>query len=146
MARIIAIDYGKKRTGIAVTDPLKITDNPYGTIPTSDLLDFLSDYIKKEAVEGIVVGMPRRLNNEDSHSTQDVIRLVSNLKNKFTDIQIFEEDERFTSKMAMAAMIEGGMKKKNRQKKENVDKISATLILQSFLNRQSQDFNRQDKN
>ncbi len=134
MGRVIALDYGTKRTGIAVTDPLKITANPLDTLPTTELFGFLKNYIAQEPVETIVVGMPRRLNNEETHATQPVIKFINFLKEKFPSIQIVEEDERYTSKMAVAAMIEGGMKKKDRRKKENIDKISATLILQSFLN------------
>jgi len=137
MGRIIAIDYGKKRTGIAVTDPLKITANPLNTIQTGELFTFLSSYIKAENVDGIVVGMPRKPDNSDTHTTQDVINLIQVLKEKYPDISVFEEDERFTSKMAMDAMIAGGMKKKDRRKKENIDKISAAIILQSFMNRHS---------
>jgi len=137
MGRIIALDYGKKRTGIAVTDPLKITANPLNTIQTGELFTFLSSYIKAENVDGIVVGMPRKPDNSDTHTTQDVINLIQVLKEKYPDISVFEEDERFTSKMAMDAMIAGGMKKKDRRKKENIDKISAAIILQSFMNRHS---------
>ena len=132
MGRILALDYGKKRTGIAVTDVLKITANPLDTIQTNDLLPFLDKYLKNEDVEGIVVGLPRRLDNTDTHVTQDVIKLVESLKKKY-QINVYTEDEKFTSKLAVDAMITGGMKKKERQKKENIDRISATIILQSFL-------------
>ncbi len=136
MGRVIAIDYGKKRTGIAVTDPLKITVNPLQAVPTSELHDFLKDYVAKEDVECIVVGMPKRLSGEDSHITRDVVKFIQFLKGAFPGIEIAEEDEQFTSKMAVSAMIEGGMKKKDRRKKENIDKISAAIILRSYLDRQ----------
>ena len=133
MGRIIAIDFGLKRTGLAVTDPLQIIGSPLETIPTSDLMEWLRSYFTKESVERIVIGMPSKLDLSDTHITQDVIKFVDRLKDSFPDIPVTEIDERFTSKIAMQSMVLGGMKKKDRKKKENVDKISATLILQSFL-------------
>jgi putative holliday junction resolvase len=133
MGRIMAIDYGKKRTGVAVTDPLRIIATPLDTIPTADLLRFLEEYLQKEKVDEFVVGMPKTLMNEDSETAPLVRAFVVELKKKFPEKAVHLADERFTSSMARRAMIDGGMKKKDRQVKGNVDKISATIILQSFM-------------
>jgi putative Holliday junction resolvase len=133
MGRVVAIDYGLKRTGIAVTDPLRIIATPLETVPTSTLFEFLTTYAKKESVDEFVVGMPKKLSNEDSDIAPVVRKFVEQLRLKFPEKMVHLADERFTSSMAMKAMIEGGMKKKDRQVKANIDKISATLILQSFL-------------
>ena len=133
MGRILAIDYGKKRTGIAVTDPLRIIATPLETVLTSDLIKFLTTYLGRETVDEFVVGMPKTLLNEDSEIAPLVRIFVEELKKTFPEKKIHLADERFTSRMAMQAMIDGGMKKKDRQVKGNVDKISATIILQSFL-------------
>lgn len=133
MARILAIDYGMKRTGIAVTDPKRIIATALETVETGKLLDFLKDYFRKEEVDLMVVGLPRRLNNEDTDMTPHVRRLVEDLSRNFPDKPVALTDERFTSSMALQAMITGGMKKKDRRVKGNVDKISATIILQSYM-------------
>jgi putative Holliday junction resolvase len=133
MGRILAIDYGKKRTGLAVTDPLRIIATPLETVLTNELHSYLAAYVKKETVDEFVVGMPKTLKNEDSEIAPLVRIFVDELKKIYPEKKIHLEDERFTSHMAMQAMIEGGMKKKDRQVKGNVDKISATIILQSFL-------------
>ena len=133
MGRIIAIDYGLKRTGIAVTDPQKIIASPLQTVPTKELFDFLQRYHQSEQIERIVVGMPKNLKGGDTDATKPVEAFVSKLKRQFPEIEVSLIDERFTSKMALDAMIEGGMKKKDRQKKENVDKISAAILLQSYM-------------
>ena len=133
MGRILAIDYGLKRTGIAVTDPLRIIATPLETVVTANLLPFLSNYLQKENVDEFVVGMPKTLSNEDSEIAPTVRKFVENLKLKFPEKSVHLADERFTSSMAMQAMIDGGMKKKDRQVKGSVDKISATIILQSFI-------------
>ena len=133
MGRILAIDYGLKRTGMAVTDPLRIIATPLETVVTANLLQFLTSYMQKEVVDEFVVGMPKTLLNEDSEIAPMVRKFVENLKLKFPEKQVHLADERFTSSMAMQAMIDGGMKKKDRQIKGNVDKISATIILQSFI-------------
>ena len=133
MGRILAIDYGLKRTGIAVTDPLRIIATPLETVVTANLIQFLSSYLQKENVDEFVVGMPKTLSNEDSEIAPTVRKFVENLKLKFPEKSVHLADERFTSSMAMQAMIDGGMKKKDRQVKGNVDKISATIILQSFI-------------
>ena len=133
MARILAIDYGMKRTGIAVTDPSRIIATALETVDSSELMNFLGAYFQKESVEQLVVGMPKRLNNEDTDMTPHVRQLVDQLAKRFPDKPVALIDERFTSAIAMQTMIDGGMKKKDRQVKGNVDKISATLILQSYL-------------
>src|SRR5688572_22355439 len=133
MGRVLAIDYGTKRTGLAVTDSLRIIATPLETVPSTELLDYLKNYLQKETVDEFVVGMPKTLKNEDSAIAPLVRKFVEELKNTFPDKPIHLADERFTSSMAMRAMIDGGMKKKDRQVKGNVDKISATIILQSFM-------------
>jgi len=138
MGRVLAIDYGLKRTGIAVTDPLRIIATPLETVLTHNLVTFLKAYTQKEAVDEFVIGMPRTLKNEDSAIAPQVRKFVAALKSVFPGKSVHEVDERFTSSMAQRAMIEGGMKKQDRQVKGNADKISATLILQSFLNMGSQ--------
>ncbi|ELR72186.1 Putative Holliday junction resolvase [Fulvivirga imtechensis AK7] len=133
MGRIVGIDFGLKRTGIAVTDPMKIIASPLTTVATKDIFPFLKDYCGKESVEGFVVGMPKNLQNQDTHATSSVRKFIANLQKQFPGIGVTEVDERFTSKIALDAMIAGGMKKKDRRDKANIDKISATVILQSYL-------------
>lgn len=133
MGRILAIDFGFKRTGLASTDQLKIIASPLETIQTPLLFDWLKNYTSTEEVETIVVGWPTNTDMSDTHTTQAVQKLAEKLKSTFPKISIVLEDERFTSKMAQQSMLLGGMKKKDRRKKENVDKISATIILQSFM-------------
>lgn len=132
MSRILSIDYGKKRTGIAVTDPLQIIANGLVTVATCDLMAFLTDYVAKEDVECIVVGNPTQLNGEPSENQKRVHQFVDKWKQKST-IPVVYYDERFTSVLAHKAMIEGGLKKKKRQDKALVDEISATIILQDYL-------------
>ena len=133
MARIISIDYGQKRTGLAVTDPMKIIANGLTTIPTHTLYDFLKDYISKENVERIIVGLPKQTNGLPSENMKRIEPFVAKWKKDFPAIPIEYYDERFTSVLAHRAMIDGGLKKKTRQDKALVDKISATVILQSYL-------------
>ena len=133
MGRVLAIDYGLKRTGIAVTDPLRIIATPLETVLTHTLLQFLKVYVDREDVDEFVIGMPKTLKNQDSEIAPQVRKFVSVLKQAFPQKPVHEVDERLTSRMAQQAMIEGGMKKKDRQIKGNADKISATIILQSFL-------------
>lgn len=133
MGRILAIDYGKKRTGIAVSDPLKIIATPLQTVSTHDLMDFLENYMKREEVECIVVGEPKQMNDTPSESSRYVEPFVKRLKQRYPDMQIERMDERFTSKIAFQSMIDGGLKKKQRQNKALVDCISATLILQTYM-------------
>ena len=134
MSRALAIDYGLKRTGIAVTDPLRIIATALETVDSTQLIPFLKGYMAREPVDQLVIGMPKRLNNQDTDMTPYVHKLVEKLKKIFPQIPIALIDERFTSSMAKQAMIDGGMKKKDRRVKGNVDMISATLILQSYLN------------
>jgi putative holliday junction resolvase len=137
MARILAIDLGTKRTGLAVTDPLKILANPLDTIETGQLMAYLNSYCSKEVVETIVLGYPTQLNGQDNEMTPRVLRLKEELEKAFPDKKIALLDERFTSKMAMQSMIAMGSKKKDRKEKAgNLDKVSAAIILQSYLARQ----------
>lgn len=133
MGRIIAIDYGRKRTGIAVTDELQLIANGLTTVPSHELMAWLKAYIAREQVEGIVVGEPRQMNNEPSESLKYIIPFVNRLKKEFPELTIEMADERFSSKMAFQTMIDAGLKKKDRQRKELIDTISATIILQSYL-------------
>jgi putative holliday junction resolvase len=133
MGRILAIDYGTKRTGLAVTDPLKIISTALGTVETPMLIEFLKNYFLKEPVDEVVIGMPKQLNNQDSATAPAVRQFVEDFKKNFPDKPIHLADERFTSALAQRAMIDGGMRKKQRQVKGNVDMISATLILQAFM-------------
>lgn len=135
MPRILAIDYGTKRTGIAVSDPLKIIANALTTVETKELLAFLKDYTQKETVETFVMGMPKTLLNEASENAKYVTVFAEVLKKEFPFIPLHLVDERFTSSMAKQAMIDGGVKKMDRRDKATVDKISATIILQSFMQR-----------
>lgn len=132
MGRILSIDYGKKRTGLAVTDPLQIIAGGLATVATSELYDYLVRYISSEQVELIVIGEPRQPNGEPSENLQRVKEFVARWK-KRQQIPIVYYDERFTSVLAHKAMLDGGLKKKARQNKALVDEISATIILQSFL-------------
>ena len=133
MARILCIDYGGKRTGIAVTDPLQIIATALETIPTNDLIPFLKKYFQTEQVELILIGYPLNLNDSPTHATSLVNKAIKQLQLSFPKLPIEKIDERYTSKMASRAMIEMGMKKKDRQKKENTDMIAATIMLQEYL-------------
>ena len=133
MSRILAIDYGKKRTGIAVTDILQMIANGLTTVATTELMDFVLKYVEKEPVERIIVGHPKQMNNEESENMKRIITFVNQLKKKLPNIPVELVDERFTSVLAHQAMLDGGLKKKARQNKALVDEISATIILQSYL-------------
>ncbi|MBD0824075.1 Holliday junction resolvase RuvX [Aestuariibaculum marinum] len=133
MARILAIDYGMKRTGIAVTDELQIIASGLTTVNTKELLSFLKEYISKEDVELFVVGEPKQMNNTASESEVLIVPFLEKLKKQFPNIPIYRVDERFTSKMAFQTMIDSGLKKNQRKNKALIDEISATLILQSYL-------------
>ncbi|HAN79195.1 MAG TPA: Holliday junction resolvase RuvX [Bacteroidales bacterium] len=133
MARILCIDYGLKRVGLAVTDPMQIIASPLTTVPTHTLLDFLASYFLKEKVESIVVGYPLQTDATDSEIVPQIKGFVKQFEKKFPDIPHHYADERFTSKMAQQALIMGGMKKKDRQIKGNTDMVSASLILQTYL-------------
>lgn len=133
MGRILAIDYGRKRTGIAVTDTLQLIANGLTTVPTAELMSFLTDYVSREPVERILVGMPKQMNNEASENMKRVEPFVRTLRKAMPNIPVEYVDERFTSVLAHRAMLEGGLKKKARQDKALVDEISATIILQDYL-------------
>ena len=133
MARILAIDYGKKRTGLAVTDPLQIISNGLTTVSTASLESFLVDYLGREEVERIVVGKPTQNSGEDSENMKRVVPFVKRLQELFPAIPVELYDERFTSVLAHQALIDGGLKKKARQNKALVDEISACIILQSYM-------------
>lgn len=133
MGRLVAIDYGTKRTGIAVSDTLKIIATGLATVPTHTLFNYLKSYMEKEMVDCIVVGMPKQMNNEDSESMKHIRPFVEKLKTSYPNIQVVYYDERFTSVIAHRAMIDGGLKKKDRQNKALVDEISAVIILQDYM-------------
>ena len=136
MSRILAIDYGRKRVGLAVTDPLEMIANGLETVPTMNIWEFLKDYIPRQDVKTVVVGYPVQMNNRPSESMEYLKPFLKKFARVFPDINVELVDERFTSKMAMQAMIEGGMKKKQRRNKAMVDKISAVIILQTYLDMQ----------
>ena len=133
MARILSIDYGKKRTGIAVTDPLQLIAGGLATVSTSELFDWLKGYLAKEQVERIVIGEPRQPNGQPSEHLARVQQFVKRWRKAMPDVPIEYFDERFTSVLAHQAMIDGGLKKKARQDKALVDEISATIILEDYL-------------
>jgi putative holliday junction resolvase len=135
LGRILAFDYGKKRTGVAATDPLQMIANSIETVPTSQIMDFVANYLKNEKVELFVLGYPRQMNNQPSETVPAIEAFARKLKTQYPDIPVEFEDERFTSKLAQQAIIMGGVKKKDRQNKGLVDSVSATIILQSFLYR-----------
>jgi putative Holliday junction resolvase len=133
MARILAIDYGRKRVGLAVTDPSQIIANRLTTISTHVIWDFLTDYFNKEKVEGVVVGYPKQMNNEASEAVRYINPFLKKFQIQYPEMKLEIYDERFTSKMAFQTMIDGGLKKQKRQDKALIDGISATIILQSYL-------------
>lgn len=133
MGRILALDYGRKRTGVAVSDPLQIIANGLTTVSSHELLDFLQSYTSKEQVELIVIGLPKQMSGEKSESMNYIEPFVRALKKRLPDMPVQFVDERFTSVLAHKAMLDGGLKKKDRQNKALVDEISATIILQSYL-------------
>lgn len=133
MARLLAIDYGKKRTGLAVSDEMQMIAGGLETVPTTELLDFLLDYVRREPVERIVVGLPKQMNNEPSENMRRITPFVNRLRKLFPDIPVDYHDERFTSVLAQRTIIEAGIKKMARRNKELVDEVSATIILQSYM-------------
>lgn len=133
MARLLAIDYGKKRTGIAVSDEMQIIAGGLTTVATTELVDFILDYVKREPVERIVVGLPKQMNNEPSENMRRVEPFVNRLRKLMPDIPVDYHDERFTSVLAQRTIIEAGIKKMARRNKELVDEVSATIILQSYM-------------
>jgi len=137
MPRILAIDYGLKRTGLAVSDPLQIIASALTTVETPQLFKFLKEYFIKEEVELILIGEPKNLDDSDTHATPLVKKAIERLKKEFPAIPVKTVDERFTSKMASRAMIDMGMKKKQRQEKGMVDQIAATMMLQEYMGRET---------
>lgn len=133
MSRILAIDYGRKRCGIAVSDPLKIIANGLTTVASHELFDFVSKYMKEESVDTIVIGLPKQTTGEASESMKYIQPFANRLKNSFPDMPIVWVDERYTSKMAFQTMIDSGLKKSARRDKGLVDQISATIILQTYM-------------
>ena len=140
MSRILSIDYGRKRTGIAVTDVMQIIANGLTTVPTHELMSFILKYIEQEPVERIIVGHPKQMNNEESENMKNIVPFLNQLKKKLPSIPVELYDERFTSVLAHQAMLDGGLKKKARQNKALVDEISATIILQSYLESKKYNF------
>lgn len=141
MGRIIAIDYGRKRTGLAVTDPLQMIANGLTTVPSGEVVHYLVNYVAKEVVDLFVVGFPKQMNNEPSENMKYVEAFVAHLKRAIPSIPIQYYDERFTSVMAHQAMLSGGLKKKKRQEKGLVDEISAVIILQAYLESKKYQYN-----
>ena len=135
--RVLAIDFGQKRTGIAVTDELQLIASGLTTVETPLLFDFLKGYFIKEKVEKVLIGEPKQMNNEPSQSAPLINAFVEKFKTQFPDMEIERVDERFTSKMAFQTMIDSGLKKKQRQNKALVDEISATILLQDYLSRKN---------
>lgn len=133
MSRVLGIDYGLKRTGIAITDPLRIIASPLTTVKTENILDFLKEIISKELISIIVIGLPKNLDLSYTDSTLHTIEFIKLLKNSFKSLEIVEFDERFTSKIAYTYINNMGLKKTKRKKKELIDQISASIILQSYL-------------
>lgn len=138
MSRIVAIDYGKKRTGIAVSDTLQLIAGGLTTVPTSELLAFISNYVAREPVERIIVGMPRQMSGEDSENMKRIRPFVQTLRKQLPHIPVEYVDERFTSVLAHRTMLEAGLKKKERQNKALVDEVSAVIILQTYLESKKQ--------
>ena len=134
MARILSIDYGAKRTGVAVTDPMQIIANGLTAIDTKDLMTFLKKYLTEEQVELILIGEPKNWDDSDTHATPLVKAFIKKIQKEFPHIPVQTVDERYTSKMATQAMLDMGLKKKQRQNKKNVDEIAATILLQEYLN------------
>ena len=136
MGRIIALDYGKKRVGVAVTDPLKLIATGLSTVSTSEIKRFLNDYLHHEEVEKLVIGYPKQMNNQPSEAIKYIQPFIAWLKDRFPGLEIELYDERFTSKMAERALINGGVRKMARRDKSLIDKISAVIILESYLDYQ----------
>lgn len=133
MGRILSIDYGTKRVGLAVTDPLQIAANPLDTIPTSHIFEYIDNYLQKEKVDKIVLGYPMQTNGRESETMQPVQKFAAELRNKYPLTELIFVDERYTSVLAQRTMLEAGLKKKDRQNKSTVDKIAAVIILQSYM-------------
>jgi putative Holliday junction resolvase len=143
MGRIIGIDYGLKRIGLAVTDPMQIFASPLITVSPGEFDSFIKSYLKTDVVDSFVIGYPVQMNNKPSKSVTYINPFIKKLKKTYPEIHIYLADERFTSQMAFRTMVDGGVKKKDRQNKSLIDKISASIILQSFLDNRS---NRKENN
>lgn len=137
MARLMAIDYGLKRTGIAVTDEMQIIASGLTTVSTAEIFDFLADYFKKERVQTVIVGEPKQMDGTQSESEPLIQEFLKKFETQFPDLNVVRFDERFTSKMAFQTMIDSGLKKKQRQNKGLVDEIAATILLQDYMQQQS---------
>lgn len=137
MGRILAIDYGRKRVGLAVTDPSQIIASRLDTVPASEIFTYLKDYLLKEKVDKIIVGYPMQMNNQPSEAVKYINPFLKKLEKEYPEMQIIQVDERFTSKMAFQTMIDAGLKKKDRQNKATIDAVSATIMLQSYLEQQN---------
>lgn len=135
MNRIIGIDYGRKRIGVAVSDPLRIFASPLDTVPSAKIIEYLQNYSQNESIELFVVGYPLNMNGRPSEAARDIDAFLPLLKKKFPSVPVVLEDERFTSVLAHRAMIDGGMKKSDRMDKSSVDKLSAAIILQTYLDK-----------
>lgn len=139
MNRIIGIDYGKARVGVAISDPLKIIASPVETVPSAKIIEYLQKYARSQSVELFVVGWPLNMNGTPAQAAEDVERFLKQLRKAFPDIPVSLEDERFSTVLAHRAMIDGGMKKSQRRDKNSVDRISAAIILQSYLDKLTKD-------
>lgn len=133
MSRIMALDFGTRRTGVAVTDPLQLIASGLTTVETPELLGFLKEYLKEENLECLVLGQPKQMDNSASESEPKIRKFIEKLQKEFPELRIERVDERFTSKLALQSMIDGGMKKNKRRDKSKIDEISATLILQNYM-------------
>jgi putative Holliday junction resolvase len=133
MSRIMALDFGTRRTGVAVTDPLQLIASGLTTVETPELLGFLKEYLKEENLECLVLGQPKQMDDSASESEPKIRKFIEKLKKEFPELRIERVDERFTSKLALQSMIDGGMKKNKRRDKSKIDEISATLILQNYM-------------
>lgn len=142
MGRILGIDYGTKRIGLSVTDPLKMFASPMKTVSPEEFDNFIKEYLKTEEIEAFVIGYPVQMNNKPSKSVNYINPFIKKLKKTFPEKDIFFVDERFTSRMAFRTMIDGGVKKSNRQNKSMIDKISSSIILQSFLDNRSNEIEK----
>ena len=140
MGRLIGLDYGSKRVGIAETDDLQIIASPLITVHSRDAINFILEYSQKYTLDAVIVGLPKNLNSSDTHATNIVKQFIIQLRKKIMPIEVILEDERFTSKIAAQSMIIGGVKKRKRQEKGTLDKVSASIILQSYLEKRSKGF------
>jgi putative Holliday junction resolvase len=140
MGRLLGLDYGSKRVGIAETDDLQIIASPLKTVHSKDIISFIIEYSNKFELDAVIVGIPKSLNSSETHSTVMIEQFTTHLRKKIIPIEVILEDERFTSKIAAQSMILGGVKKRKRQEKGTLDKVSASIILQSYLERRSKGF------